>query len=436
MSFKVGEYAKVIKVLNEDGTPSTGAAIVSVGKTGRILDIAPSGTSYYNYKIVFEDGTKGDFSEGELEPIPVKEEAPIEKAAIPKTSPMKKKKKVTASRKAPDEGKSPAPKVTNRIDKTTIDKVREEMNIVGLEKEQQIVKLAAQNDFPVLLIGETGVGKTYLLRHIAKEMNIHMIRMSLNGEIGINELLGKWLVKDGATFWQDGVLTECMRNGWWIMLDEINAALPEVLFCLNALLDDSRSIVLSEKDGEEVKPHANFRVFATMNPPEEYAGTKEMNKALLSRFPVVLLLKDYEPKTELDIIRYQSKIETEIAMIIVDIGNIIRKLKMDRKIWYTCSTRDLVNYARLLSCDNNSMGLALAYSVLNKSAAEDRKTIITAIQTHLPVKLDWNWNKDTVMMKISGDLKLDIDKLQEKKDRLHGMIGDLQHQLSAIKDEV
>lgn len=146
-------------------------------------------------------------------------------------------------------------------------------------------------DIPVLLIGETGVGKTAAVRNIAAETNHNLRRVNVNGSMTAEDFVGQLLVDKTGTYWKDGVLTECMRNGYWLVIDEINAASSEILFVLHSLLDDDRYIVLTDHpDREIVRAHPNFRIFATMNPPERYSGTKEMNKALLSRFGMTLTI--------------------------------------------------------------------------------------------------------------------------------------------------
>lgn len=311
-----------------------------------------------------------------------------------------------------------------------------EMRVIGLEKEQEILKLAIENNYPVMLIGETGVGKTYLVGHMAKELGQRSVRISLNGEIGINELLGKWLVKEGSTYWQDGILVECMKKGWWVILDEINAALPEVLFCLNSLLDDSRSLVLAEKDGELVSPHADFRVFATLNPPEEYAGTKELNKALLSRFPVVLNMEYYKPSAELEIIKYQTGVSDNLGRVIVDVGNCLRKLKEKRQIYYTCSTRDLVNWARLLCSNGHSLEDTFLYSIFNKCAEEEKKLVAENVQKACSVKINWNNNEQQINKKLTDDLAINIKKLEEKRASLSESCEKLKLEVSSMKEEI
>jgi midasin (ATPase involved in ribosome maturation) len=114
-------------------------------------------------------------------------------------------------------------------------------------------------------------------------------RVNLNGATTVDEFLGKMLINEQGTYWVDGVLVSAMQAGDWILLDEINACLPEIAFCLHSLLDDDRMVVLMEYDGRIVRPHPDFRLFASMNPSEEgrYSGTKTL-KSLLDQFPIVI----------------------------------------------------------------------------------------------------------------------------------------------------
>ena len=80
-------------------------------------------------------------------------------------------------------------------------------------------------------------------------------------------------------FWHFlGVLVEAMRQGYWIILDELNLAPSEVLEALNRVLDDNRELFIAETQ-TTVKANHNFRLFATQNPPGLYGGRK-VNKLL------------------------------------------------------------------------------------------------------------------------------------------------------------
>lgn len=85
------------------------------------------------------------------------------------------------------------------------------------------------------------------------------------------EGIKRWLKSSFITL--SGVLVNAMRNGHWIILDELNLAPTDVLEALNRLLDDNRELFIPETQ-ETIKAHPNFMLFATQNPPGLYGGRK------------------------------------------------------------------------------------------------------------------------------------------------------------------
>lgn len=295
------------------------------------------------------------------------------------------------------------------------------MDIIGLQKERKSLEMAIKANLPTLLIGETGLGKTSLVASIANKYNKKLVRFSLNGEVGINEFLGQWLITKGTTYWQDGVIPKAMREGYWVVLDEVNMALPEVLACLNSIIDDARSITLSEKDGEVVEAHPDFRLFACINPCDEYTGTKELNKALVSRFAVVIRFNAYKPEEELEIIKqHVPGINEASAKIMVDVANLVRSLKKDNKIFYTCSPRDVIFWAKAFSTNGHSLRESFQITIANKSSEEDREHIQESIsQAQLPEDFKiWNCKQDTLTKRLSDDVITGINGLRLTRKRI------------------
>ena len=65
----------------------------------------------------------------------------------------------------------------------------------------------------------------------------------------------------------EGTLTEAVKNGDWILLDDLNMAPAYVLECLSQLLESEGSITLYEAgDYKSIPRHKDFRLFACMNP--------------------------------------------------------------------------------------------------------------------------------------------------------------------------
>lgn len=80
-----------------------------------------------------------------------------------------------------------------------------------------------------------------------------------------------------------GLLVQAMRNGYWIILDELNLAPTDVLEALNRVLDDNRELYIPETQ-QVVKANPNFMLFATQNPPGVYGGRKMLSRAFRNRF--------------------------------------------------------------------------------------------------------------------------------------------------------
>lgn len=292
--------------------------------------------------------------------------------------------------------------------------------IIDSAHELEMIARGIKDNLPVLIIGETGSGKTSFIRYLAHQTNNSFRRMNLNGQTTTDELVGHYTVddKEKGMRWIKGVLYEAMEQGHWLLLDELNAGLPEVLFALQSVLDDDHFLIAYEHEKEVIRPHANFRLFATMNPSLEYAGTKDLNKALLSRFPIVMKTTYPDAKREIKIVQaHVPELDEKDIHLMVRVAEDIRKGKKNNSISFICSTRELINWAKL----SVSMGVKAAaeVAILNKCELDTDMQTVEGI-----LKMQFGkWDKKQIMTldeieknyeKMVTDMKLVV----EERDRL------------------
>lgn len=252
------------------------------------------------------------------------------------------------------------------------------MKIYGNNEVLSTLGIAFAEAIPTLLVGQTGTGKNTILRHIAEsQKRTDVVRINLTGETTVEDLTGRVTLKDGNTVDQDGNVTLAVRHGKVLILDEINACQPEVLFALQSLLDDDHSLTLP--NGEVVKAHPNFRVFATMNPTSGYVGTKSLNKAFMSRFGVVLEVDYVDPATELELLSgVVPKASKKDLLIMVETARVARKKLANEQLSFPISTRDLIYWASM-TVKLDDITKAYQHTILNKADA-DKRDLLTILQ--------------------------------------------------------
>ncbi|KND94913.1 Midasin [Tolypocladium ophioglossoides CBS 100239] len=171
-----------------------------------------------------------------------------------------------------------------------------------------LVRATSTRRFPILIQGPTSVGKTSMIEYLANFTGNKFVRINNHEHTDLQEYLGTYVSgPDGKLRFQEGILVQAMRQGHWIVLDELNLAPTDVLEALNRLLDDIRELLIPETQ-EVVRPHENFILFATQNPPGLYGGRKVLSRAFRNRF--LELHFDDIPEDELEYILQQRSRNT------------------------------------------------------------------------------------------------------------------------------
>ncbi|GAU94611.1 hypothetical protein RvY_06349 [Ramazzottius varieornatus] len=148
----------------------------------------------------------------------------------------------------------------------------------------EISRAISAGQLPVLLQGETSVGKTSMITWLAKKTGNKCVRINNHQHTDIQDYIGSWQSdQEGKLLFREGVLLQAMRKGFWIILDELNLASSDVLEALNRLLDANRELFVAECQ-QSVKAHPHFMLFGTQNPPGYYGGRQTLSRAFRNRF--------------------------------------------------------------------------------------------------------------------------------------------------------
>ena len=259
------------------------------------------------------------------------------------------------------------------------------------------VAIGVSHQMNIMLTGPTGCGKTSLPTAIAAVLGRPVIRFNCDGETRVSNIRGqnRPAAADGVLTLQfePGGFAEAIEAGYWVILDELDAALPSVRFVLQPVLEEDNRTMFIPEIKKTILMGEHARIFATGNTigyraitRSQYAGTTMMNAAFLDRFGMVIAV-DYPDKEQekkrilanVDFNKLQSDEADDIAEGIARTAELVRT---DEKFTSDFSTRRCVQWARLV----NSYGIegvprAFRLAVTNKlESASDARIALETMQ--------------------------------------------------------
>lgn len=135
----------------------------------------------------------------------------------------------------------------------------------------------------LLLSGGKATGKNILAENLAYIFGRPSYNISFHVNVDSAALIGTDTFINNEVCLRKGMVTLCAENGGFGVFDEINMAKNDAVSVLHATLDYRR--ILDVPGYEKIELHNAARFIGTMN--YGYAGTRELNEALVSRFLVI-----------------------------------------------------------------------------------------------------------------------------------------------------
>ena len=146
----------------------------------------------------------------------------------------------------------------------------------------------------VLLSGGKATGKNILADNLAWLFRRPVYTVSFHVNTDSSTLIGTDTFTGGEVRLRRGPVALAAQYGGFCILDEINMAKNDAVAVLHSALDYRRLIDVPGYECIPIHPAARF--IATMN--YGYAGTRELNEALVSRFTVIRMptLEEHQPQ--------------------------------------------------------------------------------------------------------------------------------------------
>ncbi len=244
------------------------------------------------------------------------------------------------------------------------------------------VLLAGRN---LLLAGPKATGKNVLCENLAAAFCQPVWNVSFHINMDASYLIGTDTFDGTKVTFRPGPIYLCADRGGFGVLDEINMAKNESLAVLHSALDFRRAIDVPGYDLIRVKPQTRF--IGTMN--YGYAGTRELNEALSSRFAILSVPEiseaDFDRLIKRSFPDINPKICTQFVKLFVELMRKTEKAEIsDRAL----DLRGLLDALSLIR-EGLTAGQALRMCIVDKTFdSYEQSLIMDVVKARIPAELD------------------------------------------------
>jgi von Willebrand factor A domain-containing protein 8 len=215
--------------------------------------------------------------------------------------------------------------------------------------------------YHLCLIGNQGVGKNKLIDRLLFLMNYPREYIQLHRDTTVTSLTVAPTIVDGKVIFEDSPLVKAVKNGYTLVIDEIDKAPINVTCVLKSLvetgemwLSDGRKIVSSdskvdENDPKIIKSHPSFRTIVLANRPGfPFLGNDFF--ASMGHLFSCHAIDNPEMESEVQLLKqYGPNVDEKLIKKLVKAFGELRAMADTSQISYPYSTREVVNIVKHLN---------------------------------------------------------------------------------------
>lgn len=212
------------------------------------------------------------------------------------------------------------------------------------DNQAQFVMRCLKSKQKVFWNGPCGCGKTSLLEQVAAKLKYPFMKINFDAKVERENIIGRWVVKDGEMVWVDGLIPQGLKKGFMIVLDEYDSAPAEIQFILQSVLDNGP--LINTENNEVVWPARGTYINATGNSgglgdeTGAYTGLSVINAATLDRWEISKKVDYPPPVVESKILKKRfPEMEDDHVTALTEFAQLARTARNGEEINFDLSMR-------------------------------------------------------------------------------------------------
>lgn len=217
-------------------------------------------------------------------------------------------------------------------------------------KNADLIVMSFATGRNLFVSGPTGCGKTEEIKQVFNRLQIPIRRANMHGDVTYGTFVGSMKANATGTYFEYGLLPQAMREGYPVLLDEIDFTPPNISSVLFPVLERDSELYIPET-GEHIKPTKGFCVYATGNTGGKgdgdgaFTGTEVLNTAFLDRFSFKLKADYMLAADESEMLtKAYPQYSKEFIRRVVSFASEMRQAFKDGNCAFTWSTRKLLDF--------------------------------------------------------------------------------------------
>ena len=221
------------------------------------------------------------------------------------------------------------------------------IQVVGRQRELELVRAALASGAHILIEGPPGTGKSTLLRQVAESRHTEFVLVEGSAELTPARLIGSFdpalVLEQGyrPENFSDGPLVRAMRGGGLLYIEELNRVPEETINVLLTVMSEGE---INVPRLGRVPADPSFRLVAAMNPYNS-VGTSRLSTALYDRTCRVSVGYQ-DADTERHIVRLSAS--GAKPALIAEAVELTRATRDHPDLRSGASVRGAIDYARLV----------------------------------------------------------------------------------------